>query len=59
MSAKSNLVTLILLACSTCVSGLVQVVHDRSFQPDYVLRVTSESVSVACRKKDTLIVNGM
>ncbi|KAK2596609.1 hypothetical protein QQS21_006285 [Conoideocrella luteorostrata] len=33
-------------------------VHNSTFQPDYVLRVTIEDVAIACRWRTTVVVNG-
>ena len=32
--------------------------HSEKFQPDYVLRVSEEVQSVACRSKPVVIING-
>ncbi|KAL3474868.1 L-ascorbate oxidase [Aspergillus californicus] len=33
-------------------------VHDSQFQPHYILRITKETVSVACKERASVLVNG-
>ncbi|OKL61583.1 hypothetical protein UA08_03264 [Talaromyces atroroseus] len=46
-----------LLASLPLATALRQVMHDSSFQPDYVLRITGETISVACRTRASAVVN--
>jgi hypothetical protein len=47
-----------LLASVPLASALRQVTHDSSFHPDYILRITGEIISVACRTRTSAVVNG-
>ncbi|RAH83160.1 putative multi-copper oxidase [Aspergillus japonicus CBS 114.51] len=45
----------------TCVSGTLAAHltrHDESFSPDYILRVTEDTVPIACRTRYSALVNG-
>lgn len=39
-------------------TGLRQVRHNVNFQPDYVLRVTEQTIAAACRTRLSAVVNG-
>ena len=52
MSSHTFLLSLILLHCVTAV------VHDGSFMPDAILRVTSQNVSLGGIQRLTTLVNG-
>ncbi|KAJ5330543.1 multi-copper oxidase [Penicillium atrosanguineum] len=49
---------LLLLRASIAVSGFQQVRHDSGFVPSHVLRVTQESIPVACTSRLSAVVNG-
>ncbi|CAG7976309.1 unnamed protein product [Penicillium nalgiovense] len=47
----------LVLGMATATQGLVSR-HDNSFQPDHILRVTSQSYSQACMERYSVLVNG-
>jgi hypothetical protein len=48
-----------ILSALPSATGLRQVRHDVNFQPDYVLRVTQQTIAVACRTRLSAVVNGV
>jgi hypothetical protein len=54
-SLLRSLSLLSLLAIASC--GPV-VIHDASFHPDYILRVTAQNYSQACMERSSVLVNG-
>ena len=49
----------IFLSSLPVATAIRQVRHDRHFQPDYVLRITEDTVPIACRTRFSALVNGM
>lgn len=47
-----------LAALSALPASAETVVHDASFTPDYVLRVTTDHVPSACETRENVVVNG-
>ncbi|KAL2834368.1 L-ascorbate oxidase [Aspergillus cavernicola] len=47
-----------LLAIISWTTAQRQMVHDSRFQPHYILRITQETVSVACKERPSVLVNG-
>ncbi|KAJ9257400.1 hypothetical protein DTO207G8_2154 [Paecilomyces variotii] len=58
MLALIHFVLFYILATLSGVHSLRQVVHDESFQPDFILRVSSKEAPIACRTRLTAVVNG-
>lgn len=46
------------LGCQAATAFGKLVVHDGSFRPDHVLRITAENVPVACESRLSALVNG-
>ncbi|EEA25167.1 hypothetical protein TMatcc_006611 [Talaromyces marneffei ATCC 18224] len=46
-----------LLAMLPLIMALRQVRHDSNFKPDYVLRITAENITTACRTRLSAVVN--
>lgn len=40
------------------IMALRQSVHDKLFQPDYVLRITQQEALLACRTRLSALING-
>ena len=39
-------------------TALASTVHNSSFSPDYILRVTSVALPIACESRQSVVVNG-
>jgi L-ascorbate oxidase len=50
----------VLTAFSSCLtsSSAILVFHDRTFQPDLILRVSAVSLSRDCRSRELVVANG-
>lgn len=48
----------IFILLHTLVAPGVALIHDDSFQPDYVLRITAQNYSLACIERYSVLVNG-
>ena len=48
-----------IFAIVSCGLATQQVRHDRTFQPDHILRVSEQHKAIACRIKAIAVVNGM
>ena len=48
----------LLLAALPFGLAVIQVRHDDSFQPDYILRISSDNMTLACRTRPSTVVNG-
>ena len=58
MFAFLGFIACLILTSLPQIAALRQIIHDEGFQPDYVLRVTQQEVSIACRTKFTALING-
>ena len=58
MLSLIHFVLFYILATLSGVQSLRQVIHDESFQPDFILRVSSKEAPIACRTRLTAVVNG-
>ncbi|GAD95403.1 multi-copper oxidase, putative [Paecilomyces variotii No. 5] len=47
-----------LLTTLPSIAALQQIRHDSQFQPDYILRISSDTINVACRSRLSTVVNG-
>jgi hypothetical protein len=59
MAISLFLIFHILLAMLPLGMALQQVRHDSNFKPEYILRITAENITVACRTRLSAVVNGM
>jgi hypothetical protein len=53
-----RLAACLILAHLPQIASLRQMVHDGQFQPDYILRVTHQVASIACRTRLSALANG-